>query len=238
VAAAVVVGEDLAQVVEAAAAEIRRAAAAAIAARGRFRIALAGGTTPRALYPLLVQGIDWASAEIFFGDERAVPPIDPRSNYRMARETLLEPAGIAGGCVRRWRAEDWDLDAAARDYERVLGGGPLDLALLGLGPDGHTASLFPGSPALAEMRRLAVATDGPKVPPGPRRLTLTFPVFSAAREVVFLVTGAEKAVALARVLQRGSALPAARIVHRSGPVTIFCDREAASIAAPPAPTTD
>jgi 6-phosphogluconolactonase len=131
--------------------------------------------------------------------------------------------------VHRWHAEAADLDAAARDYERTLRAGAeppwLDLALLGLGPDGHTASLFPGTAALVEQDRLAVAVDVPAV--GGRRLTLTYPALLGAGAVFFLVAGSEKAAALADVLRKGSTLPAARIVHRAAPVCIFCDRPAA-----------
>jgi 6-phosphogluconolactonase len=225
----IVVAPRLGEVVEAAAAHIRAAAAAAIAARGRFRIALAGGSTPRALYPELVTSVDWTRANVFFGDERAVPPDDPQSNFRMVRETLLDPAHVPPGNVVRWRGEDPDLDAAARDYEEALTAGAvapwLDLALLGLGPDGHTASLFPGTSALAEEGRLAVAVDVAEM--GTRRLTLTYPALCGAREVCFLVVGREKAAALAAVVEAGH-LPAARIARRDGPVTIFCDESAAS----------
>jgi 6-phosphogluconolactonase len=225
----VIVAADLDALVETTAARVRDVAAAAIAARGRFRVALAGGATPRALYPALVGGIDWARAEIFFGDERAVPPDDPQSNYRMARETLLGRVPVAPGAVHRWRGESDDLDAAARDYERALRGADaapwLDLALLGLGADGHTASLFPGTTALAETSRLAVAVEVPAV--GGRRLTLTYPALLGAAAVFFLVAGGGKAAALADVLRPGSALPAARIVNGPVPVSIFCDSAAA-----------
>jgi 6-phosphogluconolactonase len=228
-----VVAQHLAELVEDAAAHLRAAAATAIAARGRFRIALAGGSTPRALYPALVGGIDWTRVIVFFGDERAVGPTDPQSNYRMARETLLDPAGVPPASVFRWRGEDPDLEAAARDYQAALTAQAqapwLDLALLGLGPDGHTASLFPGTSALGEESRLAVAVDVPAH--GTRRLTLTYPALCGAREICFLVTGREKAAALAAVLRSGDGgpppLPAARIMRGPGPVTVFCDAEAA-----------
>jgi len=225
----VVVADDVAALVARAADRIRAEAARAVAARGRFRIALAGGSTPRALYPRLVTGIDWARADVFLGDERVVPPDDPQSNYRMARETLLVPARVPDANVHRWRTESGDLDAAARSYEQALragGAAPwLDLALLGLGPDGHTASLFPGTAVLAETSRLAAAVDVPAM--HARRLTLTYPAFTdGTATVYFLVTGAEKRAALANVLRPQSTLPAARIVHRAGPVVIFSDREA------------
>jgi 6-phosphogluconolactonase len=224
----IIVADSAAALVEAAARRIQGLAAGAIAARGQFRIALAGGSTPRALYPLLITGVDWTRARVFFGDERAVAPDDPRSNYRMARETLLEPARVPDANVFRWRAESADLDGAARDYEQALraGGAPplIDLALLGLGPDGHTASLFPGTAALTVEDRLAVAVEVPAM--ATRRLTLTYPALLAAEEVLFLVTGPDKRAALADVVRPGSTLPAARIVNRLGPVSIFCDQEA------------
>src|SRR5262245_36253396 len=129
----VTVFDSLGALAAAAAAEVRAVATARIAAGGRFRIALAGGSTPRAVYPQLVATVDWTRADVFVGDERAVPPDDPQSNYRMARETLLDAAHVPETNVHRWRAEAVDLDGAARDYEETLraGGGPpwLDLAL-------------------------------------------------------------------------------------------------------------
>ncbi|HZL19257.1 MAG TPA: 6-phosphogluconolactonase [Polyangia bacterium] len=225
-----IVAAHLDDLVARAATHLRAAAAAAIEAHGRFRIALAGGSTPRALYPALVTGVDWTRATIFFGDERAVGPDDPQSNYRMARETLLDPAGVPAASVVRWRGEAPDLDAAARDYERALTANAaapwLDLALLGLGADGHTASLFPGTSALTEESRLAVAVDVPVH--STRRLTLTYPALCGASEICFLVTGRDKASALAAVLGRSVGdLPATRIMRAPNPVTVFCDTEAA-----------
>ncbi len=198
----------------AAAEEVRQAAAAAVAARGRFALALSGGETPRGLYRLLVTEpwrgrVDWERAELFWGDERAVPPDDPGSNYRLAEAELIRPLGIPAGRVHRIPAER-GAAAAAEEYERELGrvlgpgagaGGPppLDLLLLGMGPDGHVASLFPGSAALAERRRWVVPAAGP--PPWPERVTLTAPVLAAARRALVLVAGAPKAEALAAVLR-------------------------------------
>ena len=194
----IVVKEALADVADAAAIHVRAAAAEAIAARGRFRIALAGGSTPRALYPRLVEGVDWTRATVFFGDERAVGPTDPQSNYRMAQETLLGPAAVPADNVHRWRAEDPDLDAAARDYERLLPPA-FDVLLLGIGPDGHTASLFPGAPTLDERTRRVVPSDSPFPPP--RRLTITPPVIAAARRTAVIVAAREKAGIVQRALE-------------------------------------
>ncbi|HEX5065185.1 MAG TPA: 6-phosphogluconolactonase [Myxococcota bacterium] len=167
--------------------------------------------------------VDWSRAELFFGDERAVGPEDAQSNYRMVRESLLAPAGIDARRVHRIFAERRDLDAAARDYEallaRVLGGEPggpppqLDLVLLGMGADGHTASLFPHSPALKEQERWVVPNEAPGLG---RRITLTFPLILRARRLIVLVSGESKAAALALVLEgpRDSEhLPAQRLAQ-------------------------
>jgi 6-phosphogluconolactonase len=228
----------------AAADAVAGAAEASVRARGRFTVALAGGTTPRLAYERLaaepLRGrIDWARTDVFFGDERGVAPDHPESNYRMAREALLDRVPIPADRVHRIRGED-DLDAAARAYEaevaRVFGiapGGPppaFDLVLLGMGPDGHTASLFPGSPALGETRRWFVAVEGPKPPFA--RVTATLPVLGAAAEVFFLVTGADKAGTLAAVAGRPGPepLPAARVAHDRA--VVFADEAAASRLAP------
>jgi 6-phosphogluconolactonase len=238
---ALVVAPDLEALARAAAKHVRAAAAKAIARRGRFRLALAGGDTPRALYRTLAgeqEGVDWRRTDLFFGDERAVAPDDSQSNYRMARETLLDPASVPPANVRRLRGEEPDLDATARAYEETLKAGAvapwLDLALLGMGGDGHTASLFPGHPALAEWRRLCVSVLGPKPP----RLTLTRSVFLDADDVIFLVSGSGKAEALRDVVagpDRLQELPAQAIARRELPVTIYCDRDAAALLPKEAP---
>ena len=185
--------------------------------RRPFRVALAGGTTPRALYALLAAAeyrnrVAWDRVAFFFGDERAVPPDHPDSNYRAANDALFRPLDISAKNVYRMKGEMTDLETAAAAYERELQSAfegarvpHFDLIFLGMGPDGHTAALFPGSPALAECKRLVVPVmDAPKPPP--RRLTLTVPVLNAGQLVLFMATGADKAPALREVLQ-GTASP-------------------------------
>jgi len=200
----------------------------AIRRRGRFMLALSGGSTPLSVCPLLVvpprvRQLDWTRVEFFFGDERAVAPDDAESNFRTARQALLDYLPkVSMDQVHRMRGEEHDLDAAARAYEddiRTAFGldGPrpmprFDLIWLGMGPDGHTASLFPGSDALRERRRWVVANWAPG--PAAWRLTLTFPVLNAARDVMVVATGATKAPALARVHAGDRTLPASRVRAR------------------------
>ncbi|MBA2458401.1 MAG: 6-phosphogluconolactonase [Gemmatimonadales bacterium] len=168
----------------------------------RCSIALAGGSTPRPVYRRLADELPgrehWSRIDVFFGDERCVPPDDPASNYRMAREALLDRVPIAAAQVRRMEGERADRDAAARAYEAIL---PvrLDVLVLGLGADGHTASLFPGAPALAETRRRVLPVRGPAAPLD--RLTITPPVILDARLTLVLVAGEDKAEALARAIE-------------------------------------
>jgi 6-phosphogluconolactonase len=219
-----------------------RLAADAIAERGRFAVALSGGATPRRLYEVLAEpplrsSVAWERVEFFWGDERAVPPAHPDSNYRMARLALLDPLAVDPARIHRLEGERADLDAAARDYEaeiaRVLGGAPgappaFDLVLLGLGRDAHTASLFPGTAALAEARRWVVAHFVPAL--GANRLTFTFPLLAAAAHVVFLVAGSDKALPVAEVLEGAhdpSRLPAQGVRPASGRLVWLLDRHAA-----------
>ena len=183
--------------------------------------ALSWGSTPRLLFDALTrppfrEEVAWSRARFFFVDERCVPPEHERSNYRMARQHLLEPLEIPSDRVVRMRGEG-EPDTAAREYEDALdaefGGAGVaprfDFVLLGLGADGHTASLFPGTAALLEERRAVVANHVPKL--GEWRLTLTLPVLNAARHAIFLVTGAEKSEAVAAVTKRSYACSAAAL---------------------------
>lgn len=207
--------------------------------RGTFRVALSGGETPRPLYRNLAtspwrEAFPWSRAAWFWGDERFVSPDDPRSNYRMTRETLLDRAPVPAARIHAVPTLETSPEQAAAAYERTLqtlyGAARLDPArplfdvnLLGLGPEGHTASLFPGTAALAERERWVVAVLGVKEEP---RITLTYPVLESAHRVAFLVTGVEKRAVLRRLLRGDVALPAAR-VHPAGELRIFADRAAA-----------
>ncbi len=161
------------------------------AARAGLEIALTGGSTPRRAYELAaLREQDWSRAGAWWGDERCVPPEDERSNYRLARESLLDRLSSSPR-IHRIRGE-LDPAEAAQEYERELGETRLDLVLLGIGPDGHVASLFPGAPTLEERERRVVAAEAGHEPFVPR-VTLTLPVLCAGRSVLFLVTGEEKA---------------------------------------------
>ncbi len=200
-----IIFDDPKSLAEAAARDFAERAAAAISARGRFAAALAGGSTPKATYETLARDcadeIEWGKIHIFIGDERTVPPDHDDSNFRMANEALL--ARVPIGSVHRMRGE-LDPEDAAREYEADLrnffGDAPrFDLIHLGIGGDGHTASLFPRTEALDITDRLVVANPVEKL--GTVRLTLTAPVINASRAVVFLVAGEGKAEALAEILE-------------------------------------
>jgi 6-phosphogluconolactonase len=211
---------DAAAVYRASADVFAGAAADAVARSGRFSVALAGGSTPKAVYSLLATdarlrtAVPWAETHVFWGDERCVPPDHGDSNYRMAREAMLSRVPVPPGQVHRVRGEEPDPAAAAAAYERELrtsfgtdtGVPRFDLVLLGLGPDGHTASLFPSTTALSERARLVVANRVEKL--GAWRITLTFPVLNAARLVLFIVSGSDKAEAVRDVLQPRTDAPA------------------------------
>jgi 6-phosphogluconolactonase len=175
----------------------RVAAMLADAARAGGEIALTGGSTPGRAYERAAElEPDWNGAGVWWGDERCVPPEDERSNFSLAKKTLLDRLAVQPRLVHRIRGED-DPAAAAADYDRELRGTTLDLVLLGLGPDGHVASLFPGSPGLDEDARLAVAAEA-KLEPYVTRITLTPSPLRAGRTVLFLVSGEAKAEAVAR----------------------------------------
>lgn len=225
----------------AAAQEFQTAAEQAIAQRGRFSVALSGGNTPRSVYSLLAQqyktSLHWNKIHIFFGDERSVPPDHPDSNYRMANEALLSHVPIPLENVHRIRAE-LDPEAAAKDYENQLrsffqlanNAWPrFDLILLGLGEDGHTASLFPGSSALGESSRLAAPTWVEKKKTF--RITLTYPVLNNAAEDLFIVSGAEKGEILSKVFGQpgGSEFPSQRIHPTNGRLLWLIDEVAARL---------
>jgi 6-phosphogluconolactonase len=229
----------------AAADDFMRRASDAVAARGRFAVALSGGTTPRRLYELLAgepypARVPWEKTHVFWGDERHVPPDDPQSNYRMAREALLAKVPIPESNVYRIEAELDASEAAAR-YEAELRSffglssaqvPRFDLMYLGLGPEGHTASLFPETTALEVQDRLVVATWVGKLDAD--RITMTYPVFREARAVVFLVEGAKKAEILSAVRNpaRAAGYPAGRIHPREGELFWFADRAAAGTGSP------
>lgn len=225
---------DGAALARSAAVWLAQTVAHAIAARGRCALALAGGSTPAPVYaelasPDFARRIDWSRVHVYFGDERAVPPTHPDSNYRLAFGVLLSRVPIPAAQIHRMEGERQDLEAAAADYERLLPPA-LDVLLLGMGPDGHTASLFPRSPALAERARRVVVVETPKPPP--LRLTITPPVISAARHVAVLATGKEKAGPAVRALEgaaRPEEIPACLARHG----VWFLDRAAAALLPPP-----
>jgi len=226
-------------------------ASAAIASRGRFTLALAGGTTPKAAYGLLADGpfagrIDWSRVLLFWGDERCVPPDDPLSNYRMVKEALIERVPIPPTNVHRIRGEVDPRDAAA-DYEALLRGllgvdptadtpaQGLDLVLLGLGEDGHTASLFPNQRAARASRRWVVAEYVPAVTMW--RVTLAPAVLNSAADVAFTVAGTVKARVLQQVVEgpyQPDRLPAQLVRPSRGSLTWLVDQAAAAqLSAPP-----
>ena len=210
-----IVTRDAGELAERAADWIATALVDAVARRGGCALALTGGNTPRSVYRRLADwpGIPWHAVAVFFGDERAVPPDHRESNYRLAVETLLSRVAVPAGQIHRMAAERTDRDQAAREYEASLPD-PLDLLLLGIGTDGHTASLFPHAATLAERRRRVVPAFG-GVPPKPR-LTITPPVIAQARSLLLMATGAEKAPAVAAALRAGAsaeAVPARLAQH-------------------------
>ncbi len=216
-----------AAVAEATADRFVSAARSAIDARDIFRVALSGGSTPKQVYPLLLQprrrdAVDWSKVEFFWGDERAVPPDHPDSNFGAAYQALIaQLPDVRPDRIHRMPAEAPDIDAAALSHEselRLAFGAraselpAFDLIWLGMGPDGHTASLFPGTLAIEEDERWVVGNWVPSLDTW--RMTLTYPILDAARYVVFAVTGADKADAVRRIRAGGSGLPAEAVSGR------------------------
>ena len=205
----------------------------AIEERRSASLVVTGGSAAETLLPRLVQvQIDWRRVHVFWSDERAVPPEDSQSNYRLARELWLDPARVPASSVHRMPGEATDLAAAAAAHEReliaVCGDPPrFDLVLLGVGPDGHVASLFPGHPLLGERRRFVAAVeDAPKPPP--RRLTLTLPALGGGRLLVVAAFGAVKAAVMAEALgASASRLPVAQALRAAERSLVLLDPEAA-----------
>lgn len=205
----VLVHADAAELAREAARRFAASAADAIAARGRFTVALSGGSTPKAMFSLLAEppygpALPWPAIHLFWGDERCVPPDHPDSNFRMTRETLLARVPLPEENIHRIPAEDPDPARAAASYEADLrgffGDTPIfDLVFLGMGPDGHTASLFPGTTALHVHDRIVVENYVAKFQA--YRITLTADAINRAREILFLIAGSDKAPALKEVLE-------------------------------------
>jgi 6-phosphogluconolactonase len=196
-------------------------------------IALTGGSTPRAAYELLAtMDVDWTRCTLWFGDERCVPPDDELSNYGMVRAALLDRLSGEQPAVRRMEGERGP-HAGADAYERALAEEvtSFDLVLLGLGPDAHCASLFPNDRALDERRRCVVGVEQAGMEPLVPRVTITLPVINAAREVLFLVTGADKAEAVARSFagEPSRDAPASLVAPVGGTLTVLMDGAAAAL---------
>lgn len=215
------------QLAASAGAWILRGLANAMRERVRASLGLSGGHTPRATYEWLAEHggrVPWERVEVYFADERCVPPDDPESNYRLARETLLDRVSIPAGNVHRMACEEGDRDRAARAYAALM---PehMDVLLLGMGADGHTASLFPGARELDEETRDVLPATSPEPPH--ERLTITPRVIAAAREVGVLVTGAAKAE-MVRCALEGDYRPRELPIQLALAATWFLDGEAAS----------
>lgn len=224
-----IIVEDHHALVGAAADWLARAIARCIASRHSCSLALSGGSTPRPAYERLAErsaspAIAWPSVTVYFGDERCVPPDDPRSNFRMADDALLGRVAIDPAHVHRMAGERRDHAAAAADYDHLLPD-RIDIVILGVGPEGHTASLFPHSSALGEHERRVVAVTVPADPP--ERLTITPPVLAAARELLVLASGLAKAEVVAAALE-GPLDPDALPVQLARRGTWILDRAAAS----------
>jgi len=243
----VLVVPDPEAVAETAAEIFIAAAAAAVESHDRFVVALSGGSTPRRLHALLAEPsfaprVDWDGTWVVFGDERCVPPDHPDSNYRSARDALLDHVPIPANQVLRMEGESSNPARAAHFYETALRElfpdqpwPRLDLVLLGVGPDGHTASLFPGTDALAETERWVTANYVPGL--ATWRITLTLPVLNAARQILFLVTGREKSAVVAEAfggVPHEARHPCEDVRPRDGQREVLIDEQAASAIPPDA----
>ena len=216
--------------------ELARAAAEYFVAQCPETVVLSGGSTPRLMFQILAEQfrdeVAWSNVQFFWSDERHVPPDDPESNYRMAHEALLSHVPVTTENVHRIRSENPDADAAARDYEQTIIDVTkqtlprLDLIFLGLGTDGHTASIFPGSDVLHETKRLVAAPYVEKF--HSYRITMTLPLLNNGASVVFLVSGPEKAEIVREVLQGEQKYPAQAVSPHQGELIWMLDKDAAS----------
>lgn len=234
---------DKAELFKAASAEIARIAVSAVQNNGKFSVALSGGSSPKGLFTLLASGnvpsIPWNKTYFFWGDERHVPPDNSESNYRMAKETLLDKLSVPESHIFRVHSEE-PAEKAASDYEQAIKEffrlppsefPRFDLILLGIGPDGHTASLFPGTTALQENNQMVVANWVEKLKT--ERITMTYPLLNNAAAVMFLVIGADKAPVVREVLEDStSELPSQKVRPTSGKLMWMLDEPAASALSP------
>ena len=235
---------DRAEMAAAAAEHFTEVIAKALAENGEASVAAAGGSTPKVLYELLAgeeyrERINWRKMLVAIGDERDVPPDDERSNFRMVNRSLLLPLDVSDDNIVKWETADGKPEQIAERFEHSLktafglGSGKVprfDLIMLGIGADGHTASLFPDTKALSESERIAAANYVPQL--GERRFTITFPVINNAKNVMFLVAGADKAEAIKRIIEdtgNDDPLPASLVRPTDGTVTWFLDRDAARL---------
>ena len=235
----VVVARDLLELSRIAADLFVQVVRESVEERGRAVVALSGGSTPKALFHLLASEeyrvqVDWDRLIFFLGDERNVPLESQESNFRMANENLFEPLRSSKENIYRWKTELGEASAVAEDYEAAIRSvfadtfPVFDLIFLGMGGDGHTASLFPGTPGLDEKIRVAISNDVPQL--ATTRFTLTFPVINAARNVAFLVAGADKAAVLEKVLEGDSdfhEFPSRAVRPKTGNLYWYIDAQAA-----------
>jgi 6-phosphogluconolactonase len=234
--------EDAAAVAREGAVRFVALARKAVAERGAFHVSLSGGKTPAQLFRVLAEdqfraAVDWNRTHLYWSDERSVPPDHADSNYGLASRELLSRIAVPPGNIHRMESERTDADRAAQEYEDLLRenlpanpqGFPIfDLIYLGMGGDGHTASLFPGSVALGETRRAVVSQNVESM--RTRRMTFTFPLLNAARTVIFLITGADKAETLRKVLEgkNDPPFPSQRVRPMAGERILLVDRAAAA----------